>query len=61
MMGNTRALIDAMKYLAEQEIPIDLPLIVAVREAVADGHYPVSLLEIREEIVHPDLPKNNLA
>ncbi len=53
-------LIDAMEHLAEQEIPIDINLIVAVREAIADGHYPVSLMEIRQKIGEPELSKKNL-
>ncbi len=50
------ALSGAIEHMVQQGMPIDLDRIVAVRNAIADGQYPVDPTRIAEKIVDFDRP-----
>ena len=50
------ALSGAIEHMVQQGMPIDLNHIVAVRNAIADGQYPVDPAKIAEKIIEFDQP-----
>ncbi len=50
------ALSGAIEHMVQQGMPIDLQRIVAVRNAISDGQYPVDPAKIAEKILDFDRP-----
>jgi len=50
------ALSGAIEHMVQQGVPIDLDRIIAVRNAIADGQYPVDAMKIAQKIVEFDQP-----
>ncbi|VAV91409.1 hypothetical protein MNBD_ALPHA04-1614 [hydrothermal vent metagenome] len=50
------ALSGAIEHMVQQGMPIDLQRIMAVRNAISDGQYPVDPAKIAEKILDFDRP-----